>query len=160
MLRFFKQINFFIFFGILAFLTVFYIPREYYTEWFISFIFMLFFIIFISFKIFPSKKQEKQFLEIVEQYKKILKIQEDIRSESLTLEFTCPECKTKNTFWSFLEDYKCPKCTSGLWTTSIKDMESNYQSLFDKREKIYNFTEKLSSKTRNKLKNIDLNGLK
>jgi|GEM_PF-1016989 len=156
MKKFFKVILTILFWQSLFFLTVFYIPdkyaEKYYPIWLVSFFIFFIFITFLSVKLIPSSKDEKLFKKVLEEYADIEKIEEDIRTEALRLEYSCPSCKSKNTFWSFLFDYKCVKCGSELWTSDLSKYDEIYDNLFKKREKIHSFYNKLKPSIKNKLK--------
>lgn len=159
MKKIFKQLLMIIFWSSLYFLSVFYIPDSYYPQWAVSFFLFFIFISFISFKIIPSKKDEKLYKKILEDYKEIVKLEDDVRKNALQLELTCPDCKTSNNYWSYLDDHRCNKCGSEVWSTVIKDLGKNYEKIFNDREKIFAFYSKINGKTKRKLKKNYFSGM-
>lgn len=160
MKKFLKVVLSVIFFQSLFFLTIFFLNSEaFYPAWFAGFIIFLFLNILISIKAIPSKKQQLLFKNLLDEYKGIALLEDEVRIESQKLEFVCPKCSEKNNYWTFLDDFKCNSCNSELWSSSINSYDSVYDKLFKKREKVRSFYDKISQKTNKKLRSYKQYGL-
>ncbi len=91
---FLKRVNFIIFMSLLGALSVFFVSKVYYMEWFVAYIIYFLIIIVLSFRVIESGMARKKFLDIVDQYRKIVKLEDELRTESLKLELVCPDCQS------------------------------------------------------------------
>jgi hypothetical protein len=158
MKRLIKRISFILFWQSLALLTVLLVNQEWYAAWFAGFVILFFLLLLLSGKIIPSKRDQDTLSRILNDYKSIIKLEDELHDESIKLEMTCPACEVKNNLWSFIEDYKCRKCGSDLWTSKAPDLGEKFEKALAKRNKIYNFYNKLGSKYRGKLKKFKMTG--
>ncbi len=154
-----KRIVFIIFWQTLFLLTVFYVPEKYYPEWFVTFFLLLILMIFFSARVIPSKKREKKLSELLNEYCDMTKLHEDIKKDSMQLQYTCPACKVKNSFWSFLDEYRCNACGSTAWSSELSKYDDSYKKIFEKREKVVNYFSSLSPGIKRKLKNMMRTGV-
>lgn len=151
MKRLLRRIIFILFWQCLFFLTVFYIARKYYAEWLVAFFVVFVFLVYLSSKVIPSRRREEAMQKLYEEYSVISQKEQDIRTQSLKLEMTCPSCGTSNSYWTFLEDYKCLKCGSDLWMTTLPKQTKQHDALFQEREKVFAFYSRIGSRLRRRL---------
>ncbi|HNZ27023.1 MAG TPA: hypothetical protein PLG34_10330 [Spirochaetota bacterium] len=153
MKRFIKRLLFVLFFQLIFFLTVFYVAdAKYYPIWLVSFVLFLLLNIFASVKFIPSKRKENEFKNLASEYKAVTASRSDIKIKAMKLEFVCPNCSNKNNFWTFLDNFECDNCNSGLWSSKLSEYEKVYDSLFKEKEKIDSFFDSLSPSMKKKLK--------
>ncbi|MBP7553425.1 MAG: hypothetical protein KA885_08355 [Spirochaetes bacterium] len=153
MKRFIKRFLFVLFFQLIFFLTVFYVSDgKYYPVWMVSFVLFLLLNVLASVKLIPSRKKEEEFKNLASEYMTITASKSDIKIKAMKLEFTCPNCSNKNNYWTFLDNYACGSCGSGLWSSKLSEYEKAYDSLFKEKEKIDSFFDSLSPNIKKKLK--------
>lgn len=153
MKRFIKRLLFVIFFQLIFFLTVFYVSdAKYYPVWMVSFVLFLLLNVFASVKFIPSKKKEDEFKNLADEYKAVTTSKSDIKIKAMKLEFVCPSCSNKNNYWTFLDNFQCESCGSGLWFSKLFEYEKAYDSLFKEKERIDSFFDSLSPNIKKKLK--------
>ena len=149
-----RRIAFVLFWQLVFVLVLLRLPRELYAEWLVGFGIGTLLSIVFSFRFVPGKREEEAFLKLRKEFEENVAALEDVRSQALRLEMSCPGCKTKSSYWSFLEDYKCDKCGSDLWVSTLKKYPAGHSRLFEKRDRAFAFNNRLSSRVRRRLRRL------
>jgi ribosomal protein S27AE len=152
-----QRILFILFCQSLFFLSIFYVNEAYYAQWTVGFVLLLFISVFLSFRIIPTQKKTNRLKELSQDYLKNMDEAAEIKKSAMQLELTCPNCEKSSNYWSYLEDYHCEKCGSGLWSTEIKKKPKEYTELFGRREGVKQYMDRLSPGTKRALKKYILN---
>ena len=109
-------------------------------------------IVVLSVKIIPSKKKIVSLQKLLDDYKSILELENDLKIKATVLALECPACKENGNYWTYLEEEKCKKCGSTLWSTNLKEKDQSYLKLLEKKEKVRRFYAKLTNRMLRKLK--------
>ncbi len=152
MKRLFQRLIFVLFWQALFFLSIFYVSDKFYAQWTIGFILFFFLIMIISFRVIPGQARIDRLINLSREFK--LKQEEEaaVRQAALQLELKCPNCEKSNNYWAYLQDYRCEKCGSGLWSTDIKKRPKDYQDLFLRRDTVKQYMDGLSAGMKRQLK--------
>lgn len=149
-----RRILFVLFWQLVFLLVLLRLPRELYAEWLVGFGIGTLLSAVFSFRFIPGRREEAAFILLRKEYEENAVALEDARGQALRLEMSCPACKTKGSYWSFLEDYKCDKCGSDLWVSTLKKYSAAHSRLFEKRDRAFTFNSRLSSRVRRRLRRL------
>ena len=151
---FLKRLGFILFWQMIIWLFLLIISPFYYIVWLIFSLVYLFFIVYLAFQVIPGRKMENQLRKLLIEYKKKIEENQEAKTKAAMRPFTCPACQHETHFLEFLENRKCPKCESKIWSTVIGQKEKEYYELYKFFEDYSNFISHLSFRQRSRLKKM------